>query len=375
MRNTFILVSLLSYSFLIYLPLDEKKIGLNSDDLCYYEDGDKQYVKPCNEGYSCNIISDKNNKKSGICLEYKPRFKKYKEKCNQNSDCYPGLKCDDKNECVQENNEIPYIYTDKVSEKKYYYCPDDRIPINETLCQTKDTDETKKDKCPINENMTSFSYDYLNICGELNEEKTLASNSGFGIVDDGKYVGDILACKSGFALFFSKDGNTTFNNNNENKSLPLCVTAKYAEKDDNDKCIIGYTKGDDEKELIYNESEVDGNLYRNNSFIDCNLIMTQIELLKNYLNIFNKLNAHCKDGQFYNEPFTCENDELRKSWYYYNHPDHYLLYKDEQEIIDYLIQRNYPTHISNEIEQEDKKDSSSGFLNNKYFLILLLLFI
>ena len=373
MRNTFVLVSLLSYSILMYFPLDKKEIGLNNDDLCYYkESNDKIYVKACNEGYFCDSIDAQDN---GICLEYKSHFRKYKEKCNENLICYSGLKCDDKNECVHENNENPYMHKDNVSKKIYYYCPDNTILNDQKKCISISTNEEMKDKCSLDSDMKFLSYEYLKVCGELNKDQTLASISDFGKVDDGKIVGDVLACKSGFALYFYDGKNIQIDSNNPNIPLPVCVTAKYAEKDDNNKCIIGYIIGDDEKESIYSENEVESYLYSNNSFTDCNLIMTQIELLNNYLNIFNKLNAHCKDGQFYNEPFTCENDELRKSWYYYNNPDHYLLYKDEQEIIDYLIQQNYPTHISNEIEQEDKKDNSSVFLNNKYFLILLLLFI
>ena len=373
MRNTFILVSILSYSILIYFPLNKKEIGLNNDDLCHYiESNNKIYVKACNEGYFCNSIDNQDN---GICLEYKSHFRKYKEKCNENLICYSGLKCDDKNECVHENNENPYIYEDNVSGKKYYYCPDNTFLNKQKKCISISTNEEMKDKCSLDSDMKGLSYEYLKVCGELNKDQTLASISDFGKVDDGKIVGDVLACKSGFALYFYDGKNIQIDSNNPNIPLPVCVTAKYAEKDDNNKCIIGYIIGDDEKESIYSENEVESYLYSNNSFTDCNLIMTQIELLNNYLNIFNKLNAHCKDGQFYNEPFTCENDELRKSWYYYNNPDHYLLYKDEQEIIDYLIRQNYPTRISNETEQEDKKDNSSGFLNNKYFLILLLLFI
>jgi len=369
LRNTLILITLFSYSFLMYFPLNKKEIGLNNDDLCYYKDGtDTKYVKPCNEGYYCNLI----NEESGICLEYKPGFKKYKEKCNQDSDCYPSLKCEN-NLCVEKENDSVHQYDDKVSNKTYYYCPDNLIPTNQTHCLTK-IDETNKDKCPIDTNMKTFSYDYLKICGEIDIDKKYASNSNFGIVDDNKFVGDVLACKSGFALFFFKDRGIEYNANNNNQSFLVCVTVKHVEKEDNNNCIIKYSI-DNETELTYYKAKVDDSLYDKNEFPDCNLIMTKIELFKDYLNKFNKLNTHCINGQFYNEPFTCENDELRKSWYYYNHPDQYLLYKDNEEIIDFLIQSYYPTHNSNETEQENNKNSSRGLLNNKYFLILLLLFI
>jgi hypothetical protein len=365
MRNIFILVSILSYSILIYFPLNKKEIGLNNDDLCHYiENNDKVYVKACNEGYYCKSIEEKNIK-YGICLEYNPIVKDYKEKCKEDTECNPDLKCIN-NICLKGNDE-PYKYEDKVSKKLIYYCnDDDKIPTTPNKCEKITPSETAEDKCFL-------SYDFLKVCGELNDDQSY-SNSYFGTVEDNKIVRDVLACKSGFTLFFFNDGKTQYNNKNQGNSYPVCVTVKNVEKDDNDKCIIRYTK-ENETELIYSLQNVNKTLYESNEFPDCNLIMTKIQLFKDYLDISNKLKAHCEKEQFYNEPFTCKNDELRKSWYYYNHPEEYLLYKDEQEIIDYLIQQNYPTHISNETEQEDKKDNSSGFLNNKYFLILLLLFI
>ena len=101
--------------------------------------------------------------------------------------------------------------------------------------------------------------------------------------------------------------------------------------------------------------------------------MTKIELVKDYFIKFDKLKTHCIEGKFYNEPFTCENDELRKIWYYYNHPEEYLLYKNDEEILEYLINEAYPTPISKVKNETEKKQNLSRFLNNKYFLFLLLL--
>ena len=46
--------------------------------------------------------------------------------------------------------------------------------------------------------------------------------------------------------------------------------------------------------------------------------MTKIELIQDYFSKFNNSKTDCLEGNFYEEPFTCENDELRKVWYYYN---------------------------------------------------------
>lgn len=107
------------------------------------------------------------------------------------------------------------------------------------------------------------------------------------------------------------------------------------------------------------------------NYNDCNRIMTKIELFQNYLNIFNKLKTHCENGKFYNEPFTCENDELRKLWYYYNKPYNYLMYRNNEELLDFLIESEYPTPMSK--IKGNNTTNSGGFYNNKYILLLLLL--
>ena len=190
MRNTFILVSLLHYSFLMYFPLTKKDIELNNDDLCYYKETEgKEYVKPCNKGYNCSQISTK----SGICFENKPIFKKYKEVCNE-SDCHSGLICGEEKLCILKGNS-PYIVEDKFSKIKYYYCPDDKTP-KETECVSQ---SGNVDKCP-DENGGIVYFKYLKVCGEYIEDNKSAL-SEFGEIEDNKKFKDVLACKSGFALF------------------------------------------------------------------------------------------------------------------------------------------------------------------------------
>ena len=274
--------------------------------------------------------------------------------------------------CVLNENNIPYKPKDKTSGKQYYFCHDDTIPNDRGEC---DSNKDLEGKCFFNNINNIFSsYDYLKVCGELTEKNSKALISEFGSVNDSIFVADVLACKSGFALYFFEDLN--IKNTTEKPFYLACVTVKYVEKE-NDNCIIRYSLGDD-KEYIYNKTDVSKVLYENNEFnkYDCNLIMIKIKLFKEYLDIFNKLKTHCLQGQFYNEPFTCENDELRKIWYYYNNPDHYLLYRNEEEIIDYFIQSNYPTIKSSNETGQENKENSNGFLNKciiKYLLFLLLL--
>ena len=68
------------------------------------------------------------------------------------------------------------------------------------------------------------------------------------------------------------------------------------------------------------------------------------------------------------EPFTCGKDELRDLWAYYNAPEYYLLYKNEQSIYEYLIQSYYPDYTPQYSEPVD----FSGYLSIKYISLIIL---
>ena len=378
-QKTFILISLFSFSFsfLIYFPLSKKEIDLNTDDICYYsEDETKIYVKACDKGYYCNkkILSTLPYPHFGVCLENYPGLKKFKEECNQDSECYFGLQCSNEKHCIIKPDSYPYNYTDEASSKQYYFCSDNQFPQYSGI-EIKCEQKTENDKCFLKSKNESISSDYLKTCGAFNDKLDSVSTSGFGEVEDGKFVGDSLACKSGFALYFYENKSTDPTYPND-PMYQLCVTVKGVEKikmASNDiKCAIRYTIGNDE--FIYDPNNMKDELYDNNNFPLCDAIMTKIELIQDYFTKFDKLKSQCLEGNFYEEPFTCKNDELRKVWYYYNKIEEYLLYKNDQEVLDYLVEEAYPTPKTKDKEEEDKnKKDSSGFLDNKYFLLLLLL--
>ena len=86
----------------------------------------------------------------------------------------------------------------------------------------------------------------------------------------------------------------------------------------------------------------------------------------------NEIKDTCTTVNFYDEPFTCGNDELRKLWYFYNNIDMYLLYKNDEDIINYLVQKTYPLYG---VETNDKNSDENNdlYLNIKYFIFLLFL--
>ena len=366
-RNAFVLISLFSYSFLIYLPLNKIEIGLDNDDICHYLENSNNYVKACDKGYYCNIDSSN----IGICQEYKPAFKNYKEECKNGDICSENLACIN-NICLGQENHHPYNHTDPFSRKTLYYCSDETIPI-----LSDDSDQTNtyplckknndmKDKCKNGQ--IEASPDYMKVCGKVEisnlNEITSISSSEIGFYDDGTYVKDELACKSGFALSFYADKSL----NGGQHLTKLCATFLGAEK--SNPCIIRYSIGDG-KEYIYNENLADQNIKDSNNLNSkCGVIGTKVKIFEDFLKKYNELKIECQEKKYYNEPFTCQNDELRKLWYYYNNPKEYLLYRNDEEIFNYLIEQSYTTSKS---MNEEKERSSSCFFNIKYFLILLLL--
>ena len=139
---------------------------------------------------------------------------------------------------------------------------------------------------------------------------------------------DPRACKSGYALNFYGDKNITQPTDDTSGNMfKMCVTVNEVQKD-NSNCYIKYSIG--EKTNIYNTAKIPDNIIDTN---ECEFIMTKIELFKEYTTKMNEIKDTCTTVNFYDEPFTCGNDELRKLWYFYNHIEMYLLYKNDEDII------------------------------------------
>lgn len=105
LKKYFILISLFSFSLLMYFPLNKKEINLNTDDICYYSDlSNYNFVKACDKGYYCYKRTS-SFPTIGICLEYNPVFKKYKEECSQDSECGSDYKCSEEEKiCTIKGN-------------------------------------------------------------------------------------------------------------------------------------------------------------------------------------------------------------------------------------------------------------------------------
>ena len=76
-----------------------------------------------------------------------------------------------------------------------------------------------------------------------------------------------------------------------------------------------------------------------------------------------------KENPNYQEE-DCYDDDIRRKMYYYLKPEDYLLYKDQRQVIEYLIQNEYhgftPTIEAPPVEE-------GSFLKTKFIIISLIL--
>lgn len=379
----------------IYYPM--KKDSKLGEHICRYtemiENHDaKTYVRPCEEGKYCSSSGITTSGSFGtsysyyICRNHTNRFsiKVYNEECTSKFDCDTGLDCDN-GKCSRycgDSNWKPYRAsgdpsnsidpfwscksTDTTKESFYYFCgsfDSDNLPT----CKISDKyDIIYPDYLKVKGTITLNGY-YPNAGdtskGQLYRIKSKES-SYIGTVDDGNFVIDFQACKSGFALFFYPDKSLKdpyTGTDHHNNMYLMCVT--LIDYDSVNGRVKYSINGDGEK--IYNEDQVSRRYSEYNEPTLNQNILIKTELFKKYAEAFNKNLEECQKTENYNEPNTCNVDEIAKWYYFYNNLNNYLFYYSEEEkyedVIKYLIQTSYPFY------------QSSKFLNIKYLISLLFL--
>ena len=370
--------SLFTSAEILYPMEKDSKLG---EHICRYterlENHDtKTYVKPCEEGKYCTTSSIETSVVSTgssqydfyICKNYTKRvpIKVYNEACSSEYECDKNLECDS-GICTLTScgsNEKPYKKSngdwdckDKdVSDEYVSLCESFRDDNSNVCSDRKNTGNSDYLKYKgIITFETYFPISTEKDKGQLYRKKKQIF-SYIGSVEDGEFVSDEKACKSGFALGFFpnqelKDPYTGDSSSHNSKSL-MCITLiewdkknqriKYKIKDGDEKVILSSTDYD-EKKLI------------------------EIELFKKYAEAWNNNLEECQKTENYNSPRTCNVDEVTKWYYFYNNIDKYLFYYAEDEgkkykdVIKYLIQKDYPFY------------QSGLFLNIKYLISLLFL--
>ena len=359
MTKYFYLLFILPLISSIYRPMSDQKFKFDSDVCYYYNYNDKvEYVKPCKKGKVCIPIDDydddiykcQDNDDDISLLKLGEKNCKYDEQCDSNLKCLEGV-------CTINVNST---YHEPYEKGRYLFCPKDYVPgrnntSRQFQCQNK-TEFNHTSKCYF-KNLTTYQEYYYapefkKVCGEIiistSEEyfeiKEINTNK-IGSLSAGTFVDNMTACESGFAIEYCLDGNYECSNTSNTTSTGLkCIDVKEINLLND--CIIKYNDG--KEELIIN-------LDFDRQY--CSEIKVKLEMFKKYVDKMSK----CDDVKLYDdEPLTCRNKDLRKYMYFYEHPDEYILYKDEDDIIDYLVQSAY---------------SSSYYLAFAKLSILLILFL
>lgn len=404
-RDLIILLSLFILCSSTYRPMEKKsKYG---DDICRYEDGNYYYVKPCEKGKYC-LEKDADGSDLYICQdlpETREGLKTLDEECSSDFDCENNLECIGghcKSDCGNQ-------YTVK-NDQGSYVCRDSNHKATDGICKldeySKDSSGTvtgpdtkygiptgKSQICGLYSNF----YDYNNQDYELSEIKY----AYVGSVDNGNYVKNEILCKSGFALFYYPKGNlknpySGTGSSTHNKMYKMCVTPiaidhydpllssqkSSAPSPSQESCVIYYKEKDEDTTIKkYNIDQLSlSEIYSEytNSYSTINELQEEFCSFTDYefkikFQQFKEYTTNLKEEERekcglldgsntkYGR-YSCDNNDLIKSWYFYKNPKNYLVYSKREKlevVLNYLIQKEYPSYEFNQI------------LNINYFLILL----
>ena len=365
-----------------YAPMSVRTFDLDVEDICSYQKStnDFKYVEPCEKDYKCeeDAFTGLVSGTIGICRKNNQVQTPFGSACEEDTDCnsdYTDLICQNKICVIDENKEAIHI-------DNTYFCPNNKLfPLSDEndnyICTKIEGNEETKKLCKSKTGST-LEYkaypDYMKVCGEIeldadnNDYKKTSINS-IGSVSDGKFVENLLACKSGFALNFYSDGETT--SSTSTGIYQKCVQYNGIEYKKGGTCKIKYIL--DKKNYYYDVDKVDAALIdgSGNKQTFCNsfkFINAKLDLFNQYVNKVTQLGNECSNIKYYDEPFTCKNDELRKLYYFYKNIEKYLLYKNEDEITEFILQQVYPSY-----GVKYSKDDASKYLSNKFICLLILL--
>lgn len=361
MKYIIIFVSLFSSCLLVtYRPMSMRTINFG-DDVCYYKDishdSNLIYVKPCEEDKRCVSLGISEYQIHTCQANYDEVYDNRGETC-VSKDYINGIDCTD---CTCNSNgkcgETSTCTESQVWDIKNGQCVDDPGYCYEY--EENHNHISKKEFTPFGNKE----------CAQI-ELKAIDSNKGYEIIkeysnyiasiEDGKYINNDKEnyCQSGFALYFfggEQLKNPDTETPDSEKMFLRCVTVLG--KDENG--IIKYKIGSGQ-EMYYDPQKLpkDSNgaeIYRLNKNDD--YLMLRLELFSNYKNRLDSL-SNCRETD-------CEDNELNKWHYFYNNPKEYLLYKNEPEVIGYLLQ-------SNNYKYSINGANTLGKINS---LIVLLLFL
>ena len=401
---------LFTVSLSFYRPLSKLNINYPSD-ICYFKDTttssailNLEFVRGCAKNKICTQVDTSDSYEIHTCQNSGSLAKGNCDACSNQFECdvstTPSITCSDDGKCDSGSGCEP---VDPPSPDACETGKIKNILTNNCVSENKIYCETYNSPGAVGDKTGTYSEDnYFKICGKSNIEKYTDDRHYYrkniewvyyGSVEDGNFVEKVEACKSGYALYFY--GNKQLENplDDSHEMFLLCVTVLDVELEstmgatNQKKCKRIKYKIGTEKELIYDTSNLDTGYTLSN----CDyLLMTKLELFKKYKEEYDKVKDQCYSSKSSNN--LCGKDELMKWWYLYENPRNYLLYKDQKEVLDYLIHGRYPeytpetgkvpettpvteppaiTEDETTTEPETESTESSKFLNIKYFIFLL----
>lgn len=364
-----------------------KKNSKYGDDVCSYTLNNHKYVRHCEKGKFCadqtidTLEEDPRGEffeesKIEICQDLPSITPLYKY---SESSCTTDFECENDYQCIDG------VCTEKCDTGEFYSsygCKDNSYKGSDGICKetTIKKDESIPDKFS--------SYDPNKECGKYiladnpnDNKKGIYYINKYeyvyeGEVEDGEYVQNKKYCKSGFALYFFKDGKSKDPRDSNavgyNTMYLRCVTPISVNKISNNECVINYKINENAEIFRYNVKQLntlsnDNTKYTEiNSFCNGNNAKYIKIKYEKYREYYTKMTEEerktCGDLDVSNQ-YTCENNELIKSWYFYKNPEKFSAYNDRKKIskvVDYLIQKDYPCY------------SLSKILSIKFFYLLFL---
>ena len=408
-----------SYTYYTYYrPMSKSSIDFGQD-ICYYKDisdnSNLMYVKGCQNGKSCKKVLDTDNTEYEI-FTCQPPASSFSKR-GYNEDCDPGLyECDEPGlECKTGGNGKCSYKTDPstgggISCASLIY---QSVNSGTQECVPQTESSSIGNVCYKKTNTQTIDYYHhtiensSKICKKLNLEQTGTNTGIYQIktkelvagsysIPDGEYVDtDAISngndyCQSGFSLYFFGNGKQILSSDSQMFKRCVTVIDFYSFTDDSSSTsyLIKY-KINNGEEHIYDTSkltDVSPTTYKTkqNTEIKNYLTWPKIEIRKYMI-----------------EEYKAENGPTNKyiKWeYLYDNPNYYLLYKDQPEVLDYLIQNdgNHLDYIpeglsgqtpnngdniqpttdgieANDTTTEEPSKQSSCFLNIQYLIILLFL--
>ena len=380
-------ISLLTDAPIYYRPMSKRSIDFG-DDVCYYEDISNdfklKYVKGCPNGKSCKLVGTTSDEyKIHTCQNiYSVSKRNSGETCDSGLyECTDPLTCTNK-KCSSGTTVTPdpsacTTITKQISGGTSN-CISDQTELQQAanLCEVRDTEtSTTTTYTHHSSTKTCLKIEIENKPNVENKYIISKVHAEIYSIQDGEYVveGNNEYCQSGFSLYFYEKGQL---NPVGGELFKRCVTILAIEQISSSSDYLIKYKINDGEEHIYDTSKIADSTKKTRQNAELNdLLMVKLEIFK-YL-----VEEYKKNG--------LNSNALIKWEYLYENPKIYLLYKDQTDVLDYLIQRETPSYIPEKYDTEtppntqeteltdaitENQTSSSRLLDVRYLSMLLFLF-